>query len=423
VGDGKALLEQRSVKMVTGVETFACERYDAKSLLLKWDAVFLSLGSSLFAYGGTEEKAISRAIGLGSMSDADKAAPIAGCIANAIAHEGKLYVVSISFPHAHGVSEQCFSFADLKSQNRVIQKLQTLRTSAEATAIAHDNFRSSKVLIGGATGPNAAVINGPYSPTQERGLDGRIIYCKSSDASVCIEHHDGHWQVKPASTKGTDACRASVTGGCALEACTSRAWKVSDGKALHEQRSVKMVTGAEAELAVSRPCIDAPQETLNPKRPSLLIAACFCSNTASAHCCTRGCTVHVILTRRCDPLPLHRLLHMLLLKLLLLATTTQKLPSSLSAAPQAPMLQSSTGRTHPRKRGGWMGALYTARAAMPPFALNIVQDTGKSSLRHPWARMHALAMSQADAHWRHARHAHGEWAMERRFTISGASKW
>ena len=122
--------------------------------------------------------------------------------------------------------------------------------AAEAASVANGNSKATAIFISGATGPAAAIINGPYSPTQERGLDGRILYCKSGNASICIEHHGGAWQVKPVSFKGKDECCASVPGACALEACTSRVWRVGDGKALHNQPSVTMVTGADAEQAV-----------------------------------------------------------------------------------------------------------------------------------------------------------------------------
>ena len=82
---------------------------------------------------------------------------------------------------------------------------------------------------------------------------------------MCIEHRGGVWQVKPVTDKGKDEGFASVSGGCALEACTSLVWRVWDGKAFHDDRSVKMVTGAEAERAVSGPCIDAPHKSQTPK--------------------------------------------------------------------------------------------------------------------------------------------------------------
>ena len=160
-----------------------------------------------------------------------------------------------------------------------------------------------------------------YSPTEERGEDGRIIYRKSGDASMCIEQRGGRWQVKPVSSKGTDACFASVPGGCALEACSLRVWalrvwEMFNGYMWLDQHSVKMVTGAEAERAVSGPCIGAPHKNSNP--PSLTVAAYARGDKAAARCRTRACSVHVICTRRRDPLPLRRLL----LKRLPLPTTT-----------------------------------------------------------------------------------------------------
>ena len=206
-----------------------------------------------------------------------------------------------------------------------------------------------------------------------------------------------------------------------MEACTSRVWTVGDGQAFQVQHSVAMVTGAEAERAVSGPCIGAPHKPQSPPSPpSLTAAACARCDKAAARCRTRACSVHISCTRRCDPPPLRRLLHMLPLKLLPLPTTTQKPPPSSSAAPQAPMLHASTGCTHRRKREGRMGIFYTARAAMPPCALNTVEAGGKSNLCQPRAKMLATPLSQVDAHWRLAPHADGECGMDRCFMISPA---
>ncbi len=103
------------------------------------------------------------------------------------------------------------------------------------------------MFFSGATGGYAAFINGFFEPTQEKGLDGRVLYAKRGDASWCIEHYVGYWQVKLVSTKGQDGCLAYVAGGCGLEACTSRVWKVSDGTVHVDAPSVKLVAGAEAE--------------------------------------------------------------------------------------------------------------------------------------------------------------------------------
>ena len=123
--------------------------------------------------------------------------------------------------------------------------------AAEARAVAHDNARAAPVFISGATGVNAALINGVLEPTQEKGLDGRVLYRKRGDSSVCMEHFGGKWQVKPVSSKGTNGCYAYVAGGCAAEACTSRPWRVTfDDKTWTDAPLVKMVAGAEAERQV-----------------------------------------------------------------------------------------------------------------------------------------------------------------------------
>ena len=123
--------------------------------------------------------------------------------------------------------------------------------AAEARAVADGNARAGPVFISGATGPKAASINGFYVVTEEKSLDGRLVLSKRGDPSMCIEHSKGLWQVKDVSSKGEAACFACVAGGCALEDCTLRVWKVYDGKGFDDQPSVKMATGSEAERQVS----------------------------------------------------------------------------------------------------------------------------------------------------------------------------
>ena len=122
------------------------------------------------------------------------------------------------------------------------------------------------MFISGATGGNAASINGFFEPTQEKGPDGRVLYAKRGDASMCIEHYGGTWQVKAVSHKGTDGAWASVAGGCGLEACTSRVWMVDDGTPgpLVDAPSVKLVAGAEAQRQVRGGCLHARQHAPPP---------------------------------------------------------------------------------------------------------------------------------------------------------------
>ena len=132
--------------------------------------------------------------------------------------------------------------------------------AAEAIAVAADNARAVPVFISGATGIYAAKINGPFDPTQEKGLDGRVLYAKRGDKSMCMEHFGGKWQVKPVSYKGTANCYAYVLGGCGAEACTSRQWMVSfDTKTFAEAPLVKIVVGAEAQRQVGCCCLHAHQ--------------------------------------------------------------------------------------------------------------------------------------------------------------------
>jgi len=192
------------------------------------------------------------------------------------------------------------------------------------------------VFISGATGPNAAAINGYFAPTQEKGSDGRFVLSKSGDASMCIEHFGGKWQLKPVSSKGTAACTAYVAGDCALQDCTSRVWKVDDGipeNPLVDQASVKMATGSEAEQKVCGGCTRAHQHHAPAPHPHARILPC-------------------------DALRfLHRVLNMLQLRHLLPLTTTRVLPPCSSAAPQAPMLPQSTVISLLRRRRVWTAVL------------------------------------------------------------------
>jgi hypothetical protein len=128
-----------------------------------------------------------------------------------------------------------------------------------SAAITDANSKATDIFISGATGTNARFINGHYKPTQQTGPDGHVIYHKhdggdSIDEPVRIEHvshTEGVWQLKHLSDVGTDVCYAGVQGGCALEACTSRVWRVAESREWHEQSSLKMLTGGEAKRAVS----------------------------------------------------------------------------------------------------------------------------------------------------------------------------
>ena len=163
-------------------------------------------------------------------------------------------------------------------------------------AISAENARAAPVFISGATGESAAAINGFFEPTQEKGLDGRVLYAKRGDASVCIEHYKGDWEVKPVERKRKNGCVGRVAGDCALENCTSRLWKMAnDGQTFRDAPSVKLATGADAERQVRGGCLRArqhappPQLQPPPSPPSLPHPPPAMSPLFLVLCVTRFC--------------------------------------------------------------------------------------------------------------------------------------
>jgi hypothetical protein len=77
--------------------------------------------------------------------------------------------------------------------------------AAVAQGIAEDNARAGPVFISGATGSSASVVNGYYELTEEKGADGRVMYAKRGDDTLCIEHFNGQWDIKYSAKKGIDA--------------------------------------------------------------------------------------------------------------------------------------------------------------------------------------------------------------------------
>jgi len=69
-----------------------------------------------------------------------------------------------------------------------------------------DHDHAAAVEVSGATGPNAAHINGVYKPVAEERVGGKPVY-KKDGADIWIEYWPGkeQWQLKPASSKGSDA--------------------------------------------------------------------------------------------------------------------------------------------------------------------------------------------------------------------------
>jgi hypothetical protein len=159
--------------------------------------------------------------------------------------------------------------------------------AAAARAVAADNARAGPVLISGATGPKAAAVNGFYTVTEEKSSDGRFVLSKRGDPSMCIEHRGGQWEVKEVSSKGKALCKAYVAGGCALEECASRVWRVDTGDGFVDQPSVKLATGAE---------VDAAEAHATVVRVSTHSPCCACRVFTFA----RRCRVSATTRKRCS---------------------------------------------------------------------------------------------------------------------------
>jgi hypothetical protein len=80
------------------------------------------------------------------------------------------------------------------------------------------------VLISGATGFYAESINGFFTPSSEKSLDGRVVYKKCDCSAMILEHCCGHWALKPVWAKGQSSMQCAVVGGCAFEQCVGRDW-------------------------------------------------------------------------------------------------------------------------------------------------------------------------------------------------------
>ncbi len=97
--------------------------------------MFITVAGSFMAYGSTEEKAASRALGRGSSAEAHTVMPIAGCVCTASAHEyyyGKPHVMSMTFPAMPGVPAQGFAFATSAARDSFMRAVQAKSISLAA---------------------------------------------------------------------------------------------------------------------------------------------------------------------------------------------------------------------------------------------------------------------------------------------------
>ena len=99
----------------------------------------------------------------------------------------------------------------------------------------------------GNIGANGGLFNGWYEPSSELSKSGRVIYFKRGGDDMCIEHHQGKWQLKNLESKGSGAAFAYVLGACALEACVGKMWHVVLDEEFKALPGVTILLGAEAE--------------------------------------------------------------------------------------------------------------------------------------------------------------------------------
>jgi len=143
--------------------------------------------------------------------------------------------------------------------------------------VDEDNFRSGPIFISGASVSEAAAMSGYYEPAVELGMDGRVIYAKYGDSSVCIEHFADFWQVKRNEDKGNNTCMASVAGGCALVDCSSRVWSKTSPSGPYEDFGMKLLAGDDAEQEVSSGRISRIKATDHHQRCHSRVHALTCA--------------------------------------------------------------------------------------------------------------------------------------------------
>ena len=119
------------------------------------------MGSSFLAVGSTEAKTVSRAVGNRDVSAtaAHKILPIAGCVSAAVAHDGKMHVMSVSFPSTPGLPAQYIAFTTPSARDAFMRALQ-----AKSAALAAESLTAAAASGAAAAFPRAvaaaAIISG-----------------------------------------------------------------------------------------------------------------------------------------------------------------------------------------------------------------------------------------------------------------------
>ena len=142
------------------------------------------MGSSLLAFGSTEEKTVSRAVGNrdDSATAAHKILPIAGCVSAAVAHDGKMHVMSVSFPSTPGLPAQYFSFRTPSARDAFMRALQ-----AKSAALAAKSLTAAAASGAAAAFPRAAVEAMAASHDRAAAAARAEAECKATSARNAAE--------------------------------------------------------------------------------------------------------------------------------------------------------------------------------------------------------------------------------------------
>ena len=117
--------------------------------------------STFVAYGSTVEKAASRALGGGSAAEAHQVIPISGCMCTAVAHDGKLHVMSVSLPASSGVPQHYCAFATSGERDSFMRAVQTKSAAGETLVKVNP---SPSHLAAAQLASNAAACNPSIVP-------------------------------------------------------------------------------------------------------------------------------------------------------------------------------------------------------------------------------------------------------------------
>ena len=111
------------------------------------------------AYGSTEDKAVSRALGGGSSAGGNTVMSIVGCVCTAVARDGRPHVMSVSF-YTPGVPEQCFAFATSGARDSFMRALPAASVALSAPG-AFASVRVASEAKNAVGGEAVAQVNLP----------------------------------------------------------------------------------------------------------------------------------------------------------------------------------------------------------------------------------------------------------------------